>query len=79
MSAKGKGGDWMAGRNTVRQGKERKGKKKKDLRLHSLLGRPERTNVFDSPEMNFPAVVATAAKCLQTLPTVPRPQRVKDR
>lgn len=50
------------------------GKDKKDLGLHSRLGRPERTNVFDSPEMNFPAVVTTAAKFVKALPTVSRPQ-----
>lgn len=39
----------------------RKGEEKRDLGLCSRLGRPRRTNVFDSPEMNFP-VVTTAAK-----------------
>lgn len=39
----------------------RKGEEKRDLGLCSRLGRPGRTNVFDSPEMNFP-VVTTAAK-----------------
>ena len=38
------------------------GKERKDLGLHSRLGRPQRTNVFDSPEMNFPAVVTCGAK-----------------
>lgn len=44
--------------------REKWGKKeeKKDLELHSRLGRPGRTNVFESSEMNFPAIVTTAAK-----------------
>lgn len=44
------------------RGKEKRREEKEDLGLHSRLGRPGRTNVFDSPEMNFPAIVTTAAK-----------------
>lgn len=58
-------------------GEGRKRGEKRDLGLHSRLGRPRRTNVFDSPEMNFPVVVTTAAKYV--LPTVPRPQYVNER
>lgn len=53
----------------------RKEKKRRDLGPHSRLGRPGRTNVFDSPEMNFPAVVTTAAKYVKPSLTVPRPAR----
>lgn len=48
------------------RGEERKREEKKELGLHSRLGRPDRTNVFDSPEMNFPAVVTTAAKYVKS-------------
>lgn len=52
---------------------EGKGKEKKNLGLHSRLGRPGRTNVFDSPEMNFPAVVTTGAKHVK--PSLQSPDR----
>lgn len=65
MPTKGKTGDWREGEREWGwrdRREEWKEKEKRDLGLHSRLGRPGRTNVFDSQEMNFPAVVTTAAK-----------------
>lgn len=80
MSAKGKTGDRREGERKWRRREEEnggimegKGKEKKNLGLHSRLGRPGRTNVFDSPEMNFPAVVTTGAKHVK--PSLQSPDR----
>ena len=64
MPAESKIGDWREERERGWRDRreEWKEKEKRDLGLHSRLGRQGRTNVFDSPEMNFPAVVTTAAK-----------------
>ena len=65
MSAKGKAEDQREGESEEGEeedeGSQRRGEEKKDLGLHSRLGRPGWTNAFDSPEINFP-VVKTAAK-----------------